>query len=49
MAQHTPVEIDPNELERAQEMWHAVTQISKYCIGLTLVVLAGLALAFINW
>lgn len=45
---HTPVEIDPKELKRAQDMWHNVTQAGKWgIIGIALL-LIGLAAAFIR-
>lgn len=49
MGQHTPVEADPKEVERAQHMWQNATQAGKWGIVGIVIVLAGLALLFIDF
>jgi hypothetical protein len=49
MAQHTPVEADPKEIQRAQDMWHNVTKAGKWGIVAVVIILAGLALLFIDF
>ncbi len=46
MSHHTPAEIDPHELERAQEFWRNFTQTLKYSIIGIAILLAILAIAF---
>ncbi len=48
MADHTPVEADPQQIQRAQQMWHNFTVAGKFFIGLVIVVLVGLTLVFIR-
>ncbi|MGB4107296.1 MAG: hypothetical protein WBK55_05820 [Alphaproteobacteria bacterium] len=49
MADHTPAEADPKEIQRARDMWHNVAQAGKWGIIGTVLILAGLALAFIDF
>jgi hypothetical protein len=46
---HTPVDVDPKELERAAQMWNAFVQGGKYVTIATIAVLLFLALAFIDF
>lgn len=48
MASKASVKIDSKELKRAEEMWAGFMSISKYSIGVIIVILAGLALAFVR-
>jgi hypothetical protein len=49
MADHTQVEANPKDIERAQEMWHNVTHVAKWGIVGIVIIVAGLALAFIDF
>jgi hypothetical protein len=49
MGHHTPVEADPKEIQRAQEMWHNVTQAGKWGIVGIVIIVVGLAIAFIDF
>jgi Bacterial aa3 type cytochrome c oxidase subunit IV len=49
MANHHAPEFDPKELENAQKNWHAFVQGGKYFTIATIVVLVGLALAFVKF
>ena len=49
MAQHTPVEADPKEIQRAQETWHNATRAGKWGIVAVVIILVGLALLFIDF
>ncbi len=49
MADHTPVEIDPQQIEHAHELWAGFIKISKLTIIVSVVTLAILAAAFVNW
>jgi hypothetical protein len=49
MAHHEPVSVDPNELHRAQAMWHNFTQGLKYGSISVAGLLIVMALAFIDW
>lgn len=46
MAEHTPVEVDQQELERAQDMWDGFTKIGKYTTIATCACVALLAIGF---
>lgn len=46
---HTPVEADPKEIQRAQEMWHNVTQASKWGIVGIVILVGLLGMIFIDW
>ncbi len=46
---HAPVEIDPKQLETTRHTWHITTQFGKWTVVFCAVVLAGLALAFVQW
>lgn len=48
MSHHTPVDINPQDLERAQAVWSGFTQIIKWTIISIAVVLALMTLAFIG-
>lgn len=48
MADHPPVEADPKEIKRAQDMWAGFTVLLKYSTIATVGILAALALAFIR-
>ncbi len=49
MAQHTPVQADPKEIQRAQIMWHNVTQVAKWSILGIVILMAALGAVFIDW
>lgn len=48
MADHTPVEADPQQIQRAQQMWHNFVRGSKIFVAVNVVVLIALALIFIR-
>ncbi len=48
MGNHQTVEPDPQELERANNMWESFTKVGKYSIYATVIVLVLMALAFIR-
>jgi uncharacterized paraquat-inducible protein A len=49
MADHTPVEAHPKDVERAQEMWHNVTFAGKWSIVGIVIIVALLGAVFIDW
>jgi hypothetical protein len=49
MADHTPVEPHADDIQRAQTMWHNVTQASKWGILAIIIIVSALAATFINW
>lgn len=49
MATNQPVEAGPKEVKNAQDMWNRFTNLTKWSIIITVVVLALLGLIFINW
>ncbi len=49
MAGHKAVEIDPQELKKAQRMWDRFADGLKYSVIATAIVLIGLALAFVKF
>lgn len=49
MANHQPVEIDPKEVQRSQDMWAGFTRLTKYSIIVTIGALAVLGIAFVDW
>ncbi len=49
MGQHTPIEADHKEIQRAQQMWHNVAKAGKWGIIGVVVILTGLALLFIDF
>lgn len=49
MAEHHAVDIDPKELERAQNTWAGFTSLLKYAVLGSVATLALLGLAFIDW
>ncbi len=48
MADHKPVDVDPKEIERAEQMWHNFTVGSKYAIYATIFILVCLALGYVK-
>lgn len=46
---HTPPEVDPKDLARAQDAWESFVQGGKYAAMATAAVLVFLALAFVNF
>ncbi|MBK6896794.1 MAG: aa3-type cytochrome c oxidase subunit IV [Alphaproteobacteria bacterium] len=50
MGEHSQaVDVDPQELKKAQEMWHSFACVSKTVVVVTCVVLILLALVFIDF
>jgi hypothetical protein len=49
MADHAPVEADPQEIRRAEEMWRNVNKAARLALGLIILIMAGLAVTFIDW
>lgn len=49
MAHHAPVQEDPQELAKAEDMWHRFMQVSKVSIVVIAVILLGLAGAFVTF
>lgn len=49
MATQKTVKADAKELKRSQEMWENFTEISKWSIIATVVILALLGIVFIDW
>ena len=49
MADHTPVQADPKDIERAQTMWHNVTTMSKWFIVGVVIIVGLLGVVFIDW
>lgn len=49
MANHEAVEIDPKELENSQAMWGGFVNASKYAVIAIIIVMVGLALAFVKF
>ncbi|MCB1562593.1 MAG: aa3-type cytochrome c oxidase subunit IV [Alphaproteobacteria bacterium] len=47
MANHSPVEIDPKELARAEGMWGSFTKLIKWSIIASVAVLVLLAWLFV--
>lgn len=48
MADHTPVEADPQQIQRAQEMWHNFVRGGKIFVAVNVAALVVLALIFIR-
>lgn len=48
MAKHEPVEVNPKELKRANEMWGGFTELMKWSVIVTFAILAIMALVFIR-
>jgi hypothetical protein len=48
MAHHQPVSIDPQELQRAQAIWHNFTNLIKWSAVAIAITLILMALAFIG-
>ncbi len=49
MANHTPPEIDPEQLESAETLWRNFTIGGKYSIYATVAILIALALGFVQF
>ena len=49
MAHHAPVQEDPQELARARQLWAKAMTITKYSIAVVVVILLGLASAFVTF
>ncbi len=49
MEEHSAVEVDPKDLEHAQNMWHNFATGGKYAVIITVLILVGLALAFVKF
>ncbi len=48
MADHKPVDVDPKDVKRAEQMWHNFTVGSKYTIYAIIFILICLALGFVK-
>lgn len=46
---HHPVEIDPQDIERANKIWQGFTEAGKWTVIAVVVVLVLLAAAFVRW
>ena len=49
MANHTPVDIDPKQIENANALWANFVSGGKYSIYVTCIILIGLAVAFVKF
>lgn len=49
MANHTPVQEDPQELARAQQTWHSFMNATKWSVIAVVVILLGLMAAFVTF
>jgi multisubunit Na+/H+ antiporter MnhG subunit len=49
MAHHAPVQEDPQELARAQDMWSSVMNVTKWSVVGIIVILLGLTAAFVTF
>ena len=49
MGEHVKVEINKEQLESAEAMWVNFMKVGKYAVIVTVVVLVGLALAFVDF
>lgn len=49
MADHKPVSVDKEQVERAEDMWDRFTVLMKYSVVSVCGVLALMGLAFIDW
>ena len=49
MATHKPAKPDEQQVKDAEKLWNSFTQLSKYSVIVTVVILAILGLAFIDW
>lgn len=49
MANHKTVDVDPQSLKNAEDMWHNFTVFGKYTILGICALLLGLALAFVQF
>lgn len=47
MAHNTPVQDDPQQLQNAQDFWHSFMRGSKISIIFIILIVVGLALAFV--
>jgi hypothetical protein len=49
MAHYEPVTVDPQDIHRAQAMWHNFTQWLKWGGGIVAAIVALMALVFVDW
>jgi hypothetical protein len=49
MAHHEPVSVDPREIEHSKALWHNFTQLMKWTVIGTAVLLAVMAAVFVDW
>lgn len=43
------VEVQPTELQRAEDTWHGFVEVSKYSLIAIVVIVSFLGIAFIDW
>ena len=49
MAEHKTPDVDAKQVEAAQAVWHSFVTGGKYAISFVVIVLVGLALAFVKF
>ncbi len=49
MAKHTPVDVDPKQIDNAQQIWGNFMSATKFGIAATVIILLGLAAAFVDF